>query len=246
MVRRTNWVAYGYLAFALIILLLSWETNISNAAVADSGIPQDAIRIRIIANSDTIADQTVKRVIRDQVAQELGTWITDPADIDAARNEINGHLDEIRTLVGNTLTKRGFTYDYRVEFGRTDFPEKMFGARLYPAADYEAVKVTLGEGKGKNWWCVLFPPLCFADAVAKKKEQATETVAAAKSAGDEKSVGASDKTEGKVVAKTVAKGDAAAEAKSVQDEGKEKKPKVRFFLIDLIMRLIHWIKSLFA
>lgn len=74
---------------------------------------------------------------------------------------VRGHLPELNKLVGQELKNRGLTYDYNVELATVPFPTKMYGKLIYPAGDYEAVRVTLGKGEGQNWWCVLFPPLCF-------------------------------------------------------------------------------------
>ena len=250
MIRRTNRAAYGYLAFALIMMLMMWETNKSQAAVADSGIPREAIRIRIIANSDAIADQTVKRVIRDQVASELEGWITEPDNVDAARETIKSHLGEIETLVGSALRERGFDYPYRVEFGATAFPEKMFGPRLYPAANYEAVKVTLGAGKGQNWWCVLFPPLCLADAVAQEKKEQTAAgeeatnMASGKTSGAASDMGKAVQAKGKAGAESA--GSTGQQAQELQEDGGGQKPEARFFLVDVLVKFVNWLKGLFA
>lgn len=126
-------------------------------------IPQEAIRLRILANSDSSKDQEVKRVIRDAVNQEITTWVEHLTSIEEARLLIKSRLPEIERIAKQELDKRSLDYTAEVDFGNVQFPTKLYGQYLYPAGTYEAILITLGEGKGANWWCVLFPPLCFLD-----------------------------------------------------------------------------------
>lgn len=166
MIKRVSWKRYGYLAFALIILLLSWETNRSNAAVVEPEIPEQAIRLRILANSDGVEDQALKRRIRDAIVEQMNGWVTGPQTIEEAREVVSRHLPELDALVAQQIAANGYDYDRKVELGVVPFPTKMYGNKVYPAGDYEALRVTIGKGEGQNWWCVLFPPLCFVDAVS--------------------------------------------------------------------------------
>ena len=139
----------------------------NGSAVAATAIPEQSIRLRILANSDAPGDQLVKREIRDAVVAQMGEWVAElenPQSLDEARKVIREHLSEIENRVGEELASRGLNYEYQVELGSVPFPTKLYGGTVYPAGDYEAVRITLGEGKGQNWWCVLFPPLCFIDA----------------------------------------------------------------------------------
>jgi stage II sporulation protein R len=241
------------LSFCIVILLLSWETNRANAAFAGTGIPEESIRIRIIANSDTLIDQAMKRVVRDRVEKALAQKVTDPANLDAARAAIRGQLPALREMVGTLLAERGFTYGYEVVLDQATFPEKMYDARLYSAGSYEALRITLGSGKGKNWWCVLFPPLCFADAV-------TADVASAAGTDGEKAARTESNTEkaedtGKSVklaasGKEVATADGKDRDETVK-QGKQvtqadnEKPEVRSFFWDKLQQLGSWITGLF-
>jgi stage II sporulation protein R len=95
----------------------------------------------------------------------VNTWNLSRDNIADARNEVNRHLPQLSELVGAMLAKYNFTYGHEVEIGNVHFPAKIFGQTTYPAGEYEALRVTLGEGQGQNWWCVLFPPLCFGSAI---------------------------------------------------------------------------------
>lgn len=127
-------------------------------------IPDDAIRLRILANSDNEADQQLKRQVRDAVNEKITKWVEDITDINEARELIQKKLPEIEDTVANVLQEEDNTDDFDVDYGdNVTFPVKLYGDYLYPAGEYEAVLITLGEGEGANWWCVLFPPLCFLD-----------------------------------------------------------------------------------
>lgn len=130
---------------------------------ATAVIPDEAIRLRILANSDREADQAVKRLIRDEVNHDITGWVAELTSIKEARKVIRSHLDEIQKTAENVMAKEGLHQSVKVDFGQAAFPTKLYGQYLYPAGDYEAVIITLGEGVGANWWCVLFPPLCFLD-----------------------------------------------------------------------------------
>ncbi|MGG0847177.1 stage II sporulation protein R [Peribacillus simplex] len=126
-------------------------------------IPDEAIRLRILANSDAEKDQAVKRLIRDQVNEDITKWVEELTSLDEARDVITSHLPDIQATAEAVIKEHGLEQSVKVDFGQAEFPTKLYGQYLYPAGDYEAVIITLGEGEGANWWCVLFPPLCFLD-----------------------------------------------------------------------------------
>ena len=126
-------------------------------------IPNEAIRLRILANSNQESDQELKRAIRDEVNKEINTWVAELTSIEEARKVISSRLPEIEAIAKEVMEKEKNVQTIDVDFGETVFPTKLYGQYLYPAGKYEAIKITLGEGDGENWWCVLFPPLCFLD-----------------------------------------------------------------------------------
>ncbi|WP_440970435.1 stage II sporulation protein R [Peribacillus frigoritolerans] len=126
-------------------------------------IPDEAIRLRILANSDKEEDQAVKRLIRDKVNEDITKWVAELTSLDEARDVITSHLPDIQATAESVIKEQGLEQSVKVDFGQAEFPTKLYGQYLYPAGEYEAVIITLGEGDGANWWCVLFPPLCFLD-----------------------------------------------------------------------------------
>ncbi|WP_062052033.1 stage II sporulation protein R [Bacillus sp. JCM 19034] len=154
-----------YLLFSLFVIVVNWEAQ-HNLAVAEfhqEVNEEEAIRLRILANSDSIADQALKRDIRDRVNEVITEWVLDIDDMEQAKATIQANLAVIEAIVEEELERYGLDQSYDVEFNAVDFPTKLYGHLVYPAGTYDAVLITLGEGKGENWWCVLFPPLCFLD-----------------------------------------------------------------------------------
>ncbi|WP_043930068.1 stage II sporulation protein R [Bacillus sp. EB01] len=126
-------------------------------------IPGEAIRLRILANSDRKLDQDLKQKVRDEVNVKIAEWVGDLTSLDQARETIKNKIPEIEKIARNVLEENGSKQEAKAEFGLVKFPTKLYGQFLYPAGEYEAILITLGEGKGANWWCVLYPPLCFLD-----------------------------------------------------------------------------------
>ena len=171
MVRRLLTRFAGALVLSLLAglwLLQSWMVYSIQPAmqpavlpVASEVIPDEAIRFRVLANSNTVADQWVKWQVRDAVFMQIESWVEEAEDVQAARQVIGERLDEIKATADRVLEENGFPYRSKVDFGQVPFPEKAFGDRLYPAGRYEALRIILGGGQGNNFWCVMFPPLCF-------------------------------------------------------------------------------------
>ncbi|TYR80184.1 stage II sporulation protein R [Priestia megaterium] len=157
---------YAIIYFLLLIIGANTQllyTNQHVNATQPTVIPNEAIRLRILANSDGEKDQHVKRLIRDEVNAQITTWVQDLTSVREARKIIKSNLPELESIAKNVLQEQGVTQSVHVDFGEVSFPTKLYGQFLYPAGDYEAVLITLGKGEGANWWCVLFPPLCFLD-----------------------------------------------------------------------------------
>lgn len=125
-------------------------------------IPDSAIRFRVLANSNSPRDQKVKEDVRDKMQQELYMLLKNTNNINEARILINDKITYLKDIVETEL--KGENYSYNIDYGMHEFPEKEYKGVIYEAGEYESLLVTLGEGKGDNWWCVLFPPLCLLEA----------------------------------------------------------------------------------
>ncbi|MBC7326409.1 MAG: stage II sporulation protein R [Moorella sp. (in: Bacteria)] len=125
------------------------------------------IRLHVIANSDTAADQELKRHVRDAILASVGRSLAAAGDIGAARKMVSYDLAAITAAARAQIKRSGQDYPVRTEFGDFPFPTRAYGDIILPAGEYEAVRLVIGEGKGQNWWCVLFPPLCLVDVAGK-------------------------------------------------------------------------------
>lgn len=167
------------IAYLLILLigaqLLVQFGYMKADAKGPSVIPKEAVRLRILANSDSDKDQALKRKVRDEVKVQIDGWVADLTSFEEARKVIQSHIPEIEKTVENTLKREGSKDSFQVKFSKNvKFPTKVYGNFIYPAGEYEAVLITIGEGEGANWWCVLFPPMCFLDfssGTAVRKEE---------------------------------------------------------------------------
>jgi stage II sporulation protein R len=227
------------LMFGALVNIYGQQTKAGgNEEVA---IPDEAIRLRILANSDSEEDQELKRKVRDAVNEEINKWVADLTSFDQAKEVIQSRIGDIENIVAAVLQAENSKQTYKVEFGKVSFPTKIYGNYIYPAGQYEAILITLGDGKGANWWCVLFPPLCFLDfsngeAVrAQEKENDKEL----EEAGEEVEKQAVEEVEGKIGAPaTAGPSDLPMQQSQFVVEDKEEKVEVKFFVKELLQEII--------
>ena len=145
-------------------------------------IQDEIIRFHVLANSDTEEDQALKLKVRDRVIKEMSSKFNSSNNIDDAREIMLDSIDEVNAIAKEVIEENGYNYDVRSELSRENFPDKMYGDTLYPQGEYEAFRILIGEANGQNWWCVMFPPLCFVDETKqavnsdKTKETLEETL----------------------------------------------------------------------
>ncbi len=147
----------------LIILLIaffmisahSYATNVS------SGLSSSIFRLHILANSDSEEDQTLKLKVRDAILQYMEALTTTSQDKQAVVELSQTHLDDFKHIAENVIQANGYNYPVTVEIGNFYFPTKYYGNVSLPAGNYDALRIKIGDAKGQNWWCSLFPPLCF-------------------------------------------------------------------------------------
>lgn len=148
----------------LLVIVVLIMYFISNNNVGAIKIPDEAIRIRVVANSNSEYDQKMKLKVSDNIQKEVYTLLKEAKDIETARRIIKENIGKLDNSVKTTLLKNSYDISYKINFGQNYFPEKEFNGIIYDEGYYESLLVTLGEGKGDNWWCVLFPPLCLLEA----------------------------------------------------------------------------------
>lgn len=137
---------------------------ISNFVSNNDIIPEDSIRVRVIANSNSKYDQEIKYNVSNLVQKNLYNLLSTAKDVDEAREIIKSNLDNINKDIKDYFVLKNYNLDFNSNFGYNYFPEKEFSGEVYQEGYYESLVITIGEGLGDNWWCVLFPPLCLVEA----------------------------------------------------------------------------------
>lgn len=145
-----------------IIIILSIITMLClfNQTKEELIIPDESIRIRVIANSNNPKDQLIKRVVKNKVESDVTDLLIDATSIDDARRILNNNIENINENILDVLEKNNYSTSFHISFGYNYFPQKKYKGVIYNEGYYESLVITLGSGEGNNWWCVLFPPLC--------------------------------------------------------------------------------------
>jgi len=135
-------------------------------------IPKEAIRFRVIANSNNNKDQEAKLLVRNVIQKQMTSDLTKTNNLEEARVILNNNINNYKNLINTTLDNNNIKTDFNVNYGKNYFPKKVYKGVTYEEGEYESLVVTLGNGTGNNWWCVLFPPLCLLEA--EETEETTE------------------------------------------------------------------------
>ncbi|MDO5345101.1 MAG: stage II sporulation protein R [Lachnospiraceae bacterium] len=168
---KTLFVSNIKLWIFLAILLIAWGISAGVRREKDfrlqQGISRQVLRFHVLANSDEDADQAVKLQVRDGVLDWLEQKLTaeEQDRLELMSERVEELLPDIEQKASEILRENGFSYGVRAELGSSRFPEKTYGNCTFPAGTYTALRIMLGEAKGHNWWCILFPKLCFLDCV---------------------------------------------------------------------------------
>ena len=149
------------LILILLFLLYIFVSSLSYATKVSSNLSNEVFRLHVIANSDSEDDQNLKFLIRDNVINYMNKLCKDSSSKEEIIQIVNNHLEEFRTIANNTITQNGYSYEANVEIGNFEFPTKQYGDVSFPAGYYDALKIKIGKAQGQNWWCVLYPSLCF-------------------------------------------------------------------------------------
>ena len=126
-------------------------------------IADNIIRLHVIANSDTDTDQSLKLKVRDGIIEQLQDTIAGTSSAAGAEKLLASQEDNIKNSALDIISGNGYNYPVNVSLEERYFPVKSYGDLIFPAGNYKALCVEIGEAKGRNWWCVLFPSLCFVD-----------------------------------------------------------------------------------
>jgi stage II sporulation protein R len=202
---------------AAIVFTNSYLIKGKDTSIQDS-ISNKLIRFHVIANSDNAEDQALKLKVRDKVLEYISPMLKGSKSIEESREIIKANDDSIKRIAQDIVKKNGYKYVVATELSKQKFPVKTYGNITLPQGEYEAYRILIGSGGGQNWWCVMFPPLCFID-ITKGEVSSKETEKVIKQVLSEKEFSAVDNTEVK------------------EDKEKEGKIVVKFKVVELFDKL---------
>lgn len=160
---------YKIKLFLFILPLLFIYTlicSISYVNAISTDLQENVFRLHVIANSDSEDDQTLKLKVRDNVIKYMNTLCSKTTSKEEAIEIANAHLNEFKEIALSTIKENGYNYDVNITIDNVFFPTKTYGDISLPEGYYDALRIKIGKAEGKNWWCVMFPPLCFVDVTS--------------------------------------------------------------------------------
>ena len=170
MKKILKFINFGFFKrFFIVLILFSLFVFISAISYVDAvskDLSNSVFRLHVIANSDSTEDQNLKYKVRDKVLEymnEISKNCSSKEDVILLATE---HLSEFEEIAKQVIVDNGYDYDVTVKIGNFDFPTKSYGDISFPAGNYDALRIEIGSAQGQNWWCVMFPPLCFVDVTS--------------------------------------------------------------------------------
>ena len=170
--KNINNLKYGKKHFIIrkniIFLILLFTLFLSLSAISyaksvSTDISKNVFRLHVLANSNSEEDQNLKYKVRDSLISYMNSLCADVSSKSEAIEIAESHVDEFKQIALNVIKENGYNYNVEIEIGNFEFPTKQYGDISLPAGIYDALRVKIGKAEGQNWWCVMFPPLCFVD-----------------------------------------------------------------------------------
>lgn len=170
MKKYLNFISISNIKRLLLLLLLLFIyifiCAFSYVSAVSTDIQDSVFRLHVIANSDSAEDQNLKYIVRDKVLEYINSISGNENSKEDVINLAKSNINEIQKIAENTINENGYNYSVKLNIGNFAFPTKTYGDISFPAGFYDALKIEIGEAKGQNWWCVMFPPLCFVDVTS--------------------------------------------------------------------------------
>ena len=173
---KKDWIRQtGYIAGMTVVTVVLFLGGIKiRQQSLQQGIAEKILRFHVLAASDTKEDQELKLKVRDAVGVYMEEGLADALNKSESEELVRLHLGEIEAVAEQTIKEAGYDYPVTASLAYVEFPEKTYGAYVFPAGTYEALEVVIGEGKGHNWWCVMYPNLCFSGSVYEVVDEEAE------------------------------------------------------------------------
>lgn len=162
-IKKRIYILFSILITILLLTTLVISKEITKIEACSYDYKEKLIRFHVIANSDTDEDQELKLKVRDAVIEYLQPKLENSKSIEESEAIIKNEYDNLEKISKKIISNNGYDYSVKIGLQYSDFPAKQYSSVVLPAGKYKALKVIIGDGKGKNWWCVMFPPLCFVD-----------------------------------------------------------------------------------
>lgn len=166
-VKMRNWCVLGFALCIALTCAVSVGAGLreKNARKVQSAIAEKIIRFHVVADSDNEEDQRVKLQVKEAVVRTMEPLLSHVSSVEEARQVIQLHMGEIQRTANDTLAREGSDDRAQAQLTHCYFPVKTYGQYTFPDGEYEALRITIGTGEGKNWWCVMYPRLCFVDSL---------------------------------------------------------------------------------
>lgn len=164
-IRLKTWEMALLLGVAIALFATSW------ASCRQQELETRVVRLHVLANSDSAQDQALKLDVRDAVLAQASMYLTHCHSTQQAKEVLSQHLQPLADTAAQTIAQKGYDYAVKVSLERTYFPTKVYADFSLPAGEYQGLRVEIGRAEGHNWWCVVFPPLCFS-SVSEQSETA--------------------------------------------------------------------------
>ncbi len=161
--------ACGFILLALIMCRREY------AQAVQMSLAEKVLRFHVIAQSDSEQDQEIKLKVRDEVAEYVGMLLKDSQTLEETVGIIQANIDSINQIANEVLIREGADYEAQTMLVYMDFPEKEYSDFVFPEGEYRALRIVLGDGEGENWWCVMYPNLCFSGSMYKTNKEELET-----------------------------------------------------------------------
>ena len=193
---NSNIKNYIFILFLLLLYTLICAFSYVNAVSTD--ISNSVFRLHVIANSDSVEDQNLKYVVRDNVLKYMNEIAKNVTSKEEVIKLITEHKNDFYEIAIQTIRDEGYDYDVNINIGNFEFPTKTYGDISLPAGYYDALRIEIGTASGKNWWCVMFPPLCFVDVTSGIVDNESKELMQENLTDEEYSIISSDNTEFKL------------------------------------------------
>lgn len=155
-----------FILVSALLILYVCISAVSYTHAVTTDIADSVFRLHVIANSDSDEDQNLKYIVRDKVIEYMSSISQNALSKEEVIEIAKANLDKIQAVATQTIRDNGYTYSVNVEVGNFSFPSKRYGDITLPPGYYDALRIKIGKAEGQNWWCVMFPPLCFVDVTS--------------------------------------------------------------------------------